>query len=262
MRPPSSHTRLPEAEDLRRAALRVEPDPEPATRSGHLPLRYELLDYVTLGLPNPELPQRELHVRIVSHIRVEVHRDEDGVIPGPLAVEEYVVVRGLVEGEVLQVVECRVVAPDLVYSPYVVLDVVGSVPVPDLVLVYLRVLVVHGGAGLSPRDVLTQLEAAVDTVGARQRGGEHEPHLERGPAAELEDVRQDVVGVGEEVGAHVLPGPVLRQFRQVLDELLLVVAPGEVGVALGETELGQSFHHLRAGEGFGEEDHVRALLLY
>ena len=43
-------------------------------------------------------------------------------------------------------------------------------------------------------------------------------------------------------------------------ELALVVAPGEVGVALAEAELGQRAHQLRAREGLGEEDQARIAL--
>src|SRR5215217_1225751 len=165
MRPPSLRTRLPEAKDLRGVAPWVEPDPEPATRGRNLPPRHELLHDVTFVLPDSELPQRELHVRAVDVVRVEVDRDEDGVVAGPFAVEEDVVVGGRVKREVLQVLERRVLAPDLVYPLYVVLDVARPVPVPDLVLVHLGVLVVNGGSRLSARCVLAQLEAAVDTVG-------------------------------------------------------------------------------------------------
>ena len=44
---------------------------------------------------------------------------------------------------------------------------------------------------------------------------------------------------------------------QVVGQLLLGVAPGEVGVGLREADLGEPVHHLRPGERLGEEDHVR-----
>ncbi len=67
---------------------------------------------------------------------------------------------------------------------------------------------------------------------------------------------QDVGGVGEEVRPHVgrrLPG----QLAQVLGQLLLAVAPGEVRVRLLETDLRQGVHHGRPGERLRQEDHVR-----
>ena len=42
-------------------------------------------------------------------------------------------------------------------------------------------------------------------------------------------------------------------------QFLLGVAPGEVGVGLGEAELRQTVHDLRPGEGLGEEDDFRVL---
>ena len=47
------------------------------------------------------------------------------------------------------------------------------------------------------------------------------------------------------------------ELRHVLDQLLLRVAPGEVGVGLLEADLGELAHHLRPRERLGEEDHVR-----
>ena len=43
-------------------------------------------------------------------------------------------------------------------------------------------------------------------------------------------------------------------------QLVLGVAPGEVGVGLGEAGLGERVHDVRAGEGFGEEDDVGSVL--
>ena len=48
---------------------------------------------------------------------------------------------------------------------------------------------------------------------------------------------------------------------EVLLQVGLVVAPGEVGVALREAAFGERVHDVRAGEGFGEEDRVGCSLL-
>ncbi len=66
---------------------------------------------------------------------------------------------------------------------------------------------------------------------------------------------QDVGGVGEEVRPHV-GRRLTREFREVLGQLPLAVAPGEVRVRLLETDLGQGAHHRRAGERLGQEDHI------
>ena len=52
----------------------------------------------------------------------------------------------------------------------------------------------------------------------------------------------------------------LRDLFEVELEFGLGGAPGEVGVALGESGLGERIHHVRAGEGLGEEDGVGVLV--
>ena len=51
-------------------------------------------------------------------------------------------------------------------------------------------------------------------------------------------------------------GGLLAQLGEVLLELPLLVAPGEVGVALVEAHPGQGVHHRGPGEGLGEEQDV------
>ena len=51
----------------------------------------------------------------------------------------------------------------------------------------------------------------------------------------------------------------MAQFGQILGHVPLAVAPGEVGVGLGEAHLGQAVHHLGAGKRLGQEDHVRLI---
>src|SRR5262249_10336934 len=107
------------------------------------------------------------------------------------------------------------------------LDVAGSVPVAVAVLVFLRV-----GVFLCAwnRGRFAQFETAVDAVIGAQRGGEEQASLECRPSAGLKVVMQDVGCVCEQVGSQVLPYVSCRQFSQVLGDLLLRVAPREVGV--------------------------------
>ena len=73
---------------------------------------------------------------------------------------------------------------------------------------------------------------------------------------------QDVRRVRPEVRA-VIPAHVgLREFLRVFSEFLLALAPGEIGVALGEADPGQLVHHGRPREGFRQEQHVRVGLLH
>ena len=132
-------------------------------------------------------------------------------------------------------------------------SVSGRVPVadPDLVLLGVEVLL----AARLDRDVLEQLVAGVHAPRRRARRGDHGTDLERRRAAVLEVGVQDVGGVDEEVRPHRVVG--LRgHLAEVLLELPLGGAPGEVGVALVEADGAERVHHRRPGEGLGEEEHV------
>ena len=98
----------------------------------------------------------------------------------------------------------------------------------DLVLLRVEVLL---GAGHGA--VLAQLEAAVDARRAARASRPAPARIRKagGPAA-LEDLGQDVRRVGEEVAADVLGHPAWVSSVEVLGQLLLEVAPGEVGVGL------------------------------
>ena len=66
---------------------------------------------------------------------------------------------------------------------------------------------------------------------------------------------QDVGGVDEEVRPHHRRG-LAGQLAQVVLDLPLGGAPGEVGVGLVEADRAEPAHHRRAGERLGEEEHV------
>ena len=123
---------------------------------------------------------------------------------------------------------------------------------PDLVLLRVEVLL----AARLHRDVLAELEAAVDAVAGAERRREHQADLECRQSAMLQELVQDVRRIGEQVRAEVLVHVRLRQLGEVLVQLRLRVAPREVGVRLREAELGEVAHHLRPGERLGQEDDV------
>ena len=78
---------------------------------------------------------------------------------------------------------------------------------------------------------------------------------EHGPAPVLQGGVQDVGGVHKQVRAeHIGHRGTLSG---ELGELLLGDLPGEVGVGLGETDLGQAVQACRAGEGLSQEDDLR-----
>ena len=77
-----------------------------------------------------------------------------------------------------------------------------------------------------------------------------------GEVVDLELGVEDVGGVGPDVGAEEVGDGWVADFGEVLGELGLGGAPGEVGVGLGEAGLGERVHDVGAGEGFGEEEGV------
>ena len=68
--------------------------------------------------------------------------------------------------------------------------------------------------------------------------------------------RQDVGGVGPEIGTEIFPHFGTREFMHVFAKLMPGIAPCKVRVRLMEAAFGQPLHHVRPGKGLGEEDHV------
>ncbi len=136
---------------------------------------------------------------------------------------------------------------------------VGPAPVAgtQLVLLGVQVLLV----GVAGRLVLEQLVAAVHPVAGHERGGQHEPHQERGRRPVAQRAGQDVGCVRPEVGPHVVGQRAVGDLVDVLAQLPRRGAPREVGVALREAHLGQLGHQLGPREGLGQEDHVGVVAL-
>src|SRR2546426_8722875 len=81
------------------------------------------------------------------------------------------------------------------------------VPYPNLVLLRVTILLCPGNGA-----PLTELKGrSVDPVGGAERRGEHEPDLERRPAAVLKKRVQYIRGVGEEIRPQVFGDLRLRQ---------------------------------------------------
>ena len=191
-------------------------------------------------------------------VRIEAADHDHDVVAGLLGEDEDVAVRRVVEGQVAQLLQSGMLAADLVESPEQQVEVLatrfGAGPVARAVLELLGVQVLLPSPG--QHLVLEQLEPGVHPPGGRQRGAEHGPDREGRLAAPLQEAGQDVGGVDEEVGPEERRG-LGRELAQVLLDLPLLVAPGEVGVALVEADLAEHVHHRRLGEGLGQEEHVR-----
>ena len=150
-----------------------------------------------------------------------------------------------------KLLECRVALADVVQLPEQEIEVRLGVEITRSVLVLLRVEVLLATRRVG--FVFEQFETGVDTPRGGHRRSEDRADGERRRVARLEVGGVDVRRVDEEV-RPVVGRHVRRQFREVLSEFGLGVAPREVGVGLLVADLAERGHHLRAGERLGEED--------
>ena len=140
---------------------------------------------------------------------------------------------------------------------------VGVVPGAELVFFAVEVFFAGGltggwGGGAAFEELVG---GAVDAVVGAEGGGEDDALLEDGAAGgevfDLELGVEDVGGVGPDVAAEEVGDGWVGDLGEVVGELSLAGAPGEVGVGLGEAGFGEGVGDVGAGKGFGEEDGVR-----
>ena len=176
---------------------------------------------------------------------------------GGLAEDQDVLVVAPVDRHVAQQLQRGVRAADLVEPGEVRRERAalglggGPVADPDLVLLRVEVLL----AARLDGHVLEELEAGVHAPARRPGRGDRRADLERRRAAVLQVGVQDVGGVDEEVRPHQVVG-LVGELAEVLLDLPLRVAPGEVRVGLVEADRPEAAHHRRAGERLGQEEHV------
>jgi hypothetical protein len=72
----------------------------------------------------------------------------------------------------------------------------------------------------------------------------------------LQEQRIDVRRIDEEMRAEKIADRRLRELGHVVRQLLLRVAPYEVGIGLREAELREVVHDLGAGKRLGEKDDI------
>ena len=136
---------------------------------------------------------------------VDVDDADHRVARDGLHVGDQRLVVGLEERDVLEPLQRRVLAPDLVDAADHRQQRAVERALLGLVLLGVEVLL----GALAHRHVLEPLVARVDPVGRAQRARQHEPRGERGRPAVLQVGVEDVGRVDEEVGAEVLAlGPV------------------------------------------------------
>src|SRR5262245_53759369 len=150
-----------------------------------------------------------------------------------------------------------VLLSDSVYSRDPILDVPGCIPIAlfELVLLGIEILLTT-----RQRLVLAQLVSAVDSVKRRKRRRHKHSNHERRAAALLKNNREDVRRVRPQIRSKVFAHLSLRKLGEIVDQLLLRIAPREISVALAKPGSGKRFHHLWPGERFGEKNRVRIFL--
>src|SRR3954462_9170623 len=232
---------------------------EPHLRCGALPegsfVAEQLVHLVGLLRVDPQIVQREIEDRLLRRVRIEADCAKQDVraVGRRFRVEEDPIVVRLVEPQIPVELQGRILLAHPVERRDPVLDValLVAVPVDELVLLGVQVL-------LLARDglVLSELEPRVHAPRRRQRRRQRRAQEEGGPASFLQMLGKDVGRVRPEVPDHVIRGRTLGELLQVILHLVLEIAPGEIGIRLVEPDLGERLHHLRAGEGFREEDHV------
>ena len=222
----------------------------------------EFVDHLeALGPAEAERGHPQFRLPPVGTAAVQRRDHDDGVagLRVTLGEAQQLVVRDGVEPQALDALQGRVGATDPVQladqrlQGVVVLLGRPVVAGAQLVLLRVQVFLATRSDGL----VLVQLEAGVHPPGRRHRRRQHGPDGEHARSAELQGGVQDVRRVDEEVGPHVVRSA--DQLDAVVDQFLLLGAPGEIRVGLAEADPTQLVHHRRPGERLGQEDRVRGL---
>src|ERR1700733_8551281 len=198
----------------------------------------EIFDFKVFVVRNRELFQGEIDPAGLFLGGIEVNCDKNAVASARFAEAEDVRIVDGMEVEEAVAVECGVVASNLIDLGDQRSEAVAgrAVPMANLVLFAVEILF----TSLLRRSVFAKLEGwAIDTVVWAQGSGKDQAlHKGRAPAGLKRGV-EDVGGVGPEIGMKEIryrrPGDLFEVFLQ----LVLGIAPGEVGVGLSEARLGE-----------------------
>src|SRR5450830_1530930 len=251
-----------------RTYLRIEAERLASSAPDEAALAQQVFHLQAAVVRQAEAFQGQIDVAVLGLERIEANRHQHHVVAetcalaacaGGLDEVEDALVAHAQETHAQMRLQGRVFGAELVQPGHVVDDVAGPLPVPgaDFVLLGVEVFLLAGH-----RLRFAQFETAVDAPQARQGRGQRRPYLEAGAAGTLQELGVDVGRVDKEmrpikIARLVAAAGVGGQFGQVVDELLLAVAPGEISIGLRKTQLGQAIHGLGPGEGFRQEDHLR-----
>src|SRR5919197_118833 len=215
-------------EDVRRERMRIQlhkiAPPAPGVVAGG----DEIVQLVSVAWRAVEIHPARLHIT-----RVQVHHDEDEIVPGLLGVADELVIVRRMEAQAPVALQRRVLAPHLIQPCDERPQALGPLTVPalDLVLLGVEVLLTAWLA----RRILHQLERGpIHAVVRRERRGEHQPRDERRSPAVLQILVQDVRRIRPDVRPEIFARGMLRQLGEILRELPARVAPREVRIRLRE----------------------------
>src|SRR5229473_1869152 len=216
----------------------AQPDPAPFE---DMPLAgHQVLDRLDAlpRLGRSDLDLAEMKPELERTLLRQGHRDRHGIIAAGRLLDEadHLVIVDLREAQPAGLQQGGIVSPHAIETADVGVDVARLVPVPELQLVFFGVEIF-----LLARDrlVLEQLEPVEDAVIARQRGGERDAGFEDPRLAGLQMKRQNVRRVDEKVGPEIFALRIAGDLAQIGLQLLLARPPREIGVGLGEAELGE-----------------------
>src|SRR5215469_46696 len=214
-----------------------------------------------MALVQPDGTQVELEPTslLVKAIKIYHYDDYAREIVGIFAVTEERRVIGFMKPQVAITLQRPVLFANAVQPGNDILEAVRRIQVAVLQFKFFGVQVLF----LSRRQwgVLAQLKGGtVNPIARAKCCGQNKPDHERRAAADLKELRENIWSVRPKIGSKVLPHFGLRQFCEIVRELLFGVAPREIGARLGITELCEAIHYVGPGERFGKEQHVAMLL--
>src|SRR5579862_137130 len=189
----------------------------------------QLIDRIVFKVCDAEPIERQVDDARLWRERIEAYRDEHVVVRDKIVtrIEDDGRIVAWQKFEIEPIYKGDIVAANSVEAREQRLDVVRPIPVPDFIFVLLRVAILFA---IGKRAVLAQFEAVINPEEPAKRCREDRPDAEGRRTALLQETRQNIGRVGEEMRAEILPGLVACQMGEIVDQLLLLVAPGEIGV--------------------------------
>ena len=154
--------------------------------------------------------------------------------------------------------QCSILPPNAVHAGDQRPEAVGLLQGPMPQLIFFRVAIFLAPR-FSRRAFHQLVRRPIYAVVRGERRGKNQSCRIDGSQARLEGLGKDIGRIGPNVGPVVLPPWTLIQFREVIGQLLLGIAPRKIRIRLGEPELSQTVHDLRPRKGLGQVNDIRMI---